>query len=58
MKFIVYKDGKGEWRWSLKAANSKIIADCGEGYKEKRKCLGAIDKVKRGSATAPVEVVD
>jgi uncharacterized protein len=33
MKFVVYKDRKGEWRWRLIAANARKVADSGEGYK-------------------------
>ena len=33
MKFTLYKDQVGEWRWNLKASNGRIVADCGEGYK-------------------------
>ena len=28
----LYRDQAGEWRWKLKAANGRIIADSGEGY--------------------------
>lgn len=34
-KFKVYKDKKGEWRWSLIARNGKKVADSAEGYKRK-----------------------
>ncbi|MCH8343700.1 MAG: DUF1508 domain-containing protein [Planctomycetes bacterium] len=53
MKFNIYKDKVGEWRWRLRAANNEIIA-AGEGYKNKVDCLHAIDLVK-SSAGAPVE---
>lgn len=42
----VYRDAKGEYRWRLQASNNKVIAESGEGYKEIRKCLYAIDVVK------------
>lgn len=48
-----YKDGKGELRWRLKAANGRIIADSGEGYKNEQDCRDDIDRVK-ASASAPV----
>lgn len=54
MKYCTYKDAAGEWRWYLRAANGKRIADSGEGYKNKQDCLDAIDKVK-GSGDAKVE---
>lgn len=39
MKFKIYKDKKGEFRWSLIASNGKKIADSAESYKRKRGCL-------------------
>jgi uncharacterized protein YegP (UPF0339 family) len=53
MKFHVYKDHKGEWRWRLKAANSKIVADSSEGYSSKQACLSGINLVK-GSTNIPI----
>jgi uncharacterized protein YegP (UPF0339 family) len=28
----VYEDAHGEWRWRLRAANGRIVADSAEGY--------------------------
>lgn len=53
LSFQVFKDAKGEWRWRLNAANGKVIAGSGEGYRTKAACLAAIDLVKQ-AATAPV----
>lgn len=53
MKFHIYKDSKGDYRWRLKAANGKTIADSGEGYNTKTAYQAGIDLVK-GAATAPV----
>ncbi len=55
MKFSIYKDKAGEWRWRLQAASNEIIAS-GEGYKNKSDCLHAIDLVKE-STNAPVQEV-
>jgi len=52
--FEVYKDKGGEFRWRLRAANSQIIATSGEGYKEKRSCLSAVESVKRDAPLAPI----
>jgi len=52
--YYYFKDHKGEWRWHLKAANGRIIADSGEGYKDERECLDDIDRVK-ASKDARVE---
>jgi uncharacterized protein YegP (UPF0339 family) len=53
MKYHVYKDSSGEWRWRLKAANGKVLADSGEGYSSKQACKDGIDLVK-ASTNAPV----
>ncbi|HWN08410.1 MAG TPA: DUF1508 domain-containing protein [Pyrinomonadaceae bacterium] len=53
MTFHIYKDQANEYRWRLKAANGRILADSGEGYTTKQACLDGITLVK-GCATAPV----
>ena len=53
MTYYYYQDANGEWRWRLKAANGRILADSGEGYKNLSDCLEAIDRVK---ASADAEV--
>ena len=53
MKYHLYKDARGEWRWYLIASNGNKIANSGEGYKNKSDCEHAITLVK-ASATAPV----
>ena len=53
MKYTIYKDSQGYWRWRLTAANNKIIADSGESYVNKEACKSAINLVK-SSANAPV----
>lgn len=53
MKFHVFKDAKGEYRWHLRAANGKNVASSGEGYKSEKDCEAGIELVKKASA-APV----
>src|SRR5215218_4565936 len=45
--FEVYQDKSGEYRWRLRAQNTKVLATGSEGYKEKRSCLASIESVKR-----------
>lgn len=45
MKFQIYKDSRGEWRWRIRAANGKIVADSGEGYKNQQDCIDMIRKI-------------
>jgi uncharacterized protein YegP (UPF0339 family) len=52
MKFVVYKDARGEFRWRLFAANGRTITDSGEGYRVKSDCLAAIQLVKEGASRA------
>jgi uncharacterized protein YegP (UPF0339 family) len=52
--FEVYQDKGGEYRWRLRATNTQILATSGDGYKEKRSCLDAIESVKKNAADAPV----
>jgi uncharacterized protein YegP (UPF0339 family) len=56
--FELYRDGAGEWRWRLVAANGNIIADSGEGYRSKQGAERGIDSVRRTAPEADVEVVD
>jgi uncharacterized protein len=56
LKFEIYKDAKGEFRWRITAGNNRIIADSGEGYKNKEDCRHGIELIKEGAKGA--EVVD
>ncbi len=49
MTYYIYKDTAGQWRWYLKAANDKKIANSGEGYHNKSDCESAIALVKASS---------
>jgi uncharacterized protein len=54
MKFYVYRDKKGEFRWRLVSKNKRIIAEGGEGYKRRSGALKAIERVKNQAAYAEV----
>lgn len=45
MKFQIYKDKAGEYRWRLVAHNGKIVGDSGEGYKNKSDCTDEINGI-------------
>jgi uncharacterized protein YegP (UPF0339 family) len=51
LKFETYQDTKKEHRWRLKATNGQVIASSGQGYKDKRDCDNAIDRIKKDAAT-------
>lgn len=38
-KWTVYKDAAGEWRWTRKAINGKIVGAAHEGYKNSSDCV-------------------
>lgn len=50
--FQVYADAAGEWRWRLVAGNGRIIAESGEGYRQKQDCLHGIELVKDSKEVA------
>ena len=45
MKFEIYPDKAGEWRWRLVAGNGRIVADSGEGYASKANVKRAIKRL-------------
>lgn len=53
MYFEVYKDRMNQWRWRLKSANHKTIADSAEAYWNKSDAMDGITLVK-GCYSAPV----
>lgn len=54
MKFVVYRDAKGEYRWRLVASNGQVVAS-GEGYKNKADCLSTIASIQKNAPSAPVD---
>ena len=48
-KFEIYQDNANEYRWRLKAANGKVMATPGEGYKAKADCKKAVESIKAGA---------
>jgi len=54
MKFSVFKDRAGEYRWHLKSQNGRIVADSAEGYHNKADAIHGIGLVKSTGATTPI----
>lgn len=54
VKFTVY-EGRDGWRWQLKAANGKIIADSGEAYSSEYNAVRAAKRTKELAPTAPIQ---
>jgi uncharacterized protein YegP (UPF0339 family) len=55
MRFELYRDHAGQWRWRLRHRNGNVIADSAEAYEHRSDAEHGIMLVK-GSAEA--EVVD
>lgn len=53
MKFTIYKDKAGEFRFRLVATNGNVLA-ASEGYKAKASAQGAIERIKADAAGAAV----
>ncbi len=54
MKFVIYKDAGGYWRWTLYGENNQIVADAGEGYYSRAEAESGIAVVKQTLDTTPV----
>ena len=54
MRFELYRDAKGEWRWRLRARNGEVIADSAEGYVRREDCEHGIALVRQ-SAEARID---
>jgi uncharacterized protein YegP (UPF0339 family) len=55
LTFEVFQDRTKEFRWHLKAANNKIVAGSGEGYKNKADCKSAIENIQANIGKMKVE---
>jgi len=51
----VYRDKKKDWRWRLLAANNKVVAISGEGYKRKGTMQKSLDLVREIISFVPIE---
>lgn len=57
LRFQVYQDQAGEYRWRLVAGNGEVMGDGAEGYTLRKDVHRALDRVRGGTATAEVEDV-
>jgi len=53
MKFTIYKDKAGEFRFRIVATNGNVLAGS-EGYSAKASAQAAIDRIKSDAAAANV----
>jgi uncharacterized protein YegP (UPF0339 family) len=54
MRFEVYQDGGGEWRWRLLASNGAVVAVSAEGYRKNSDCWAVMNLVQDFAAMANV----
>ncbi|MGU3539205.1 YegP family protein [Methylobacterium sp. A54F] len=56
MRFELYRDASGHWRWRLRTQNGNVVADSGEGYARREDCEHGIEIVKGSAAAATVDM--
>jgi uncharacterized protein YegP (UPF0339 family) len=54
-KFRYYRDHANLWRWRLRAPNSLIIAESGQGYHQLQDCTAGAALVQLYAPGAPME---
>ncbi len=57
MKYEIYKDRRGEWRWRLRARNGEVIAS-GEGYRRRVDCVHSIRLIKKSAKAVMIDLVE
>lgn len=57
MRFEIFPDGTGDFRFRLKADNGEILA-ASEGYTKKKNCAHAVDLIVEGAKKAAIEEID
>lgn len=57
VKFQVYLDAAGEWRWRAKSKNYKIVADGSEGYQQRSNAVQAVERFVGYFGIKPDEIV-
>jgi uncharacterized protein YegP (UPF0339 family) len=53
MRFELYREAGGDWRWRLRTRNGNVVADSAEGYRNRDDCERGITIVK-ASAMSPI----
>ena len=57
MKFELYEDKTGQWRWRLVAKNGRTVADGGEGYHSQGNARRAVKAFRHCVTSATIVVV-
>ncbi|WP_375462795.1 YegP family protein [uncultured Methylobacterium sp.] len=56
MRFELYRDAPGHWRWRLRAQNGAIVAESGEGYHRREDCEHGIALVRQSGTAAIIDM--
>lgn len=55
MKFVIYSDSGGNYRWRLVGRNGQTIASSGESFDSKSNARRAAENVKSNAGSAAIE---
>jgi uncharacterized protein YegP (UPF0339 family) len=55
MKFVIYKDTGGKYRWRLVAGNGQTVASSGEAFGSQSNARRAAENVKDNAGSATIE---
>jgi len=55
MKFVIYKDSSGNFRWRLVSSNGQTVASSGESFSSHASAKRAAENVKARAGSAPIE---
>ncbi len=55
--FEIYEDEGEEWRWRLRHRNGNILADSGEGHRDRSDATAAVTRIKRHAPDADEEAI-
>ncbi len=55
MKFVIYADSRGGYRWRLVARNGQTVASSGEAFDSKSNARRAAENVKDNASSATIE---
>jgi uncharacterized protein YegP (UPF0339 family) len=54
MKFVIYADSGGKYRWRLVASNGQTVPSSGESFSSKARARRAAENVREGAGAAEV----
>jgi uncharacterized protein YegP (UPF0339 family) len=54
MKFEIYADASGQYRWRLIAANGQNVASSGESFSSKANAIRAAENVRDNAGSATI----